>query len=109
LSVAQAKEAGFAADSVTITGHTRAAYFGGKPYVVALIWDSADGRLLGCQMAGGDGAAKRIDTAAVALHARMRLPDMLHLDLGYAPPLATVWDPFLIAVYQANKKWKSGG
>jgi NADPH-dependent 2,4-dienoyl-CoA reductase/sulfur reductase-like enzyme len=109
LSVAQAREAGFAPAQITITGATRAQYFGGKPHVVTLIWDSSDGRLLGCQMAGEDGAAKRIDAAAVALHARMRLPDMLHLDLAYAPPFATVWDPLLIAVHEAHKKWKHGG
>jgi hypothetical protein len=83
-------------------------YFNGKPLVVSLVWDRADGRLLGCQMGGEDAAAKRIDTAAVALHARMRLPDLLHLDLSYAPPFATVWEPLLIAAHEAHKKWKHG-
>jgi CoA-dependent NAD(P)H sulfur oxidoreductase len=108
LSLAAAQAAGFDADALTITGSSRVDYFNGKPLVVSLVWDRADGRLLGCQMGGEDAAAKRIDTAAVALHARMRLPDLLHLDLGYAPPFATVWEPLLIAAHEAHKKWKHG-
>ncbi|MGH9704814.1 MAG: FAD-dependent oxidoreductase, partial [Candidatus Acidiferrales bacterium] len=69
-----------------------------------LIFDRASGRLLGCQMAGEDCAAKRIDVAAMALHARMRVQDMLHLDLSYAPPFAAVWETILIASNEAVKK-----
>ncbi len=104
LSVAQAKEQGFQPDAVTITSTSRAKYFRGKPILVKLIWDRTTGRLLGCQMAGEEGIAKRIDVAAMALHARMRVPDMLHLDLSYAPPFAPVWEPILIAANEANKK-----
>jgi len=60
--------------------------------------------MLGCQMAGEEGIAKRIDVAAMALHARMRIPEILHLDLSYAPPFAPVWDPLLIAANEAHKK-----
>src|SRR5712692_1650917 len=104
LSVAQAKAHGFQPDAVTITSTSRARYFAGKPILVKLVWDRATGRLLGCQMAGEEGIAKRIDVAAMALHARMRVPEMLHLDLSYAPPFAPVWDPLLIAANEAQKK-----
>ncbi len=40
----------------------------------------------------------------MALHARMRVSEMLHLDLSYAPPFAPVWDPLLIAANEAQKK-----
>jgi NADPH-dependent 2,4-dienoyl-CoA reductase/sulfur reductase-like enzyme len=104
LSIAAARANGFDADSVTITSLSRAKYFLGKPLTVTLIWDRADGRLLGCQMAGEEGVAKRIDVAAMALHARMRVQNMLHLDLSYAPPFATVWEAILIAANEAVKK-----
>jgi len=104
LSVNQAKQHGFQPDAVTITSTSRAKYFHGKPILVKLIWDRSTGRLLGCQMAGEEGIAKRIDVAAMALHTRMRVQDMLHLDLSYAPPFAPVWDPILIAVNEAHKK-----
>lgn len=106
LSVATAKQRGFQPDAVTLTSTSRAKYFHGKPILVKLIWDRTTGRLLGCQMAGEEGIAKRIDVAAMALHARMRVPDMLHLDLSYAPPFAPVWDPILIAANEANKKFR---
>lgn len=104
LSLAEAKAHGFQADAVTITSTSRARYFSGKPILVKLVWDRAARLLLGCQMAGEEGVAKRIDVAAMALHARLRIPDMLYLDLSYAPPFAPVWDPILIAVNEAHKK-----
>jgi NADPH-dependent 2,4-dienoyl-CoA reductase/sulfur reductase-like enzyme len=104
LSSAQALSHGFDPDSVSIISTSRAHYFHGKPIIITLIWDRSSGRLLGCQMAGEEGVAKRIDVAAMALHARMRVPDMLHLDLSYAPPFAPVWDPILIAANEAVKK-----
>ncbi len=103
LSLAQAKVSGFSPQSVAITSISKAKYFGGKPLLVKLIWDQPTGLLLGCQMAGEDGAAKRVDVAAMALHARMRVADMLNLDLGYAPPFAPVWEPILIAAHEAMK------
>ncbi len=103
LSLAQAKESGFSPQSVVIASISKAKYFGGKPLLVKLIWDQPTGLLLGCQMAGEDGAAKRIDVAAMALHARMRVADMVNLDLGYAPPFAPVWEPILIAAHEAMK------
>jgi NADPH-dependent 2,4-dienoyl-CoA reductase/sulfur reductase-like enzyme len=108
LSTEQARESGFQPGSLTITSISHAKYLGGKPLDVTLIWDRASARLLGCQMCGEAGVAKRIDVAAMALHARMRVPDLLHLDLSYAPPFAPVWDPLLIATHEANKKITGG-
>jgi NADPH-dependent 2,4-dienoyl-CoA reductase/sulfur reductase-like enzyme len=99
-----ARAAGFQPDAVTIQSISRAKYFQGKPILLKLIWDRASGRLLGCQMAGEEGIAKRIDVAAMALHARMSIPDMLHLDLSYAPPFAPVWEAILVAANEAHKK-----
>jgi pyruvate/2-oxoglutarate dehydrogenase complex dihydrolipoamide dehydrogenase (E3) component len=61
------------------------------------------GRLLGVQIVGNKGAAKRIDTAATALWNRMTVEEMTALDLGYAPPFAPVWDPILVAARQAAR------
>jgi NADPH-dependent 2,4-dienoyl-CoA reductase/sulfur reductase-like enzyme len=106
LGIAEARKNGFAPDSATITSTSRAHYMHGRPLIVTLIWDRASERLLGCQMCGVGGVAKRIDVAAMALHARMRVPDMLHLDLSYAPPFAPVWEPILIAAGEAMKKMR---
>lgn len=103
LTAAEARRNGFQAEEVTIDSHTHAKYLGGKALTLTLVWDAASDLFLGCQIAGDPCAAKRIDAAAVALHARMHLSEMLHLDLAYAPPMATVWDPLLIAVREAVK------
>ena len=44
---------------------------------------------------------KRIDVVATALHARMSVEQMTHLDLSYAPPFGPVWDPVLVAARKA--------
>ena len=48
----------------------------------------------------GDGVCKRIDVIATALHARMTIEQLAELDLSYAPPFSTVWDPILIAAQE---------
>ena len=60
-----------------------------------------DGRLLGGQLAGREGAAKRIDVLATALHAGLTVADLAGLDLSYAPPFAPVYDPVLAAAIKA--------
>lgn len=109
LTAAEARSTGFQAEEVTIDARTHAKYLGGRTLTLTLAWDAASDLFLGCQIAGDPCAAKRIDAAAVALHARMRLPQMLHLDLAYAPPMATVWDPLLIAVNEAVKSRATKG
>jgi NADPH-dependent 2,4-dienoyl-CoA reductase/sulfur reductase-like enzyme len=104
LSVDEAHGYGFHPASVAITTVSRAKYFGGKPLLAKIVWDKPSGRLLGCQFAGEDGAAKRVDAAAMALQARMRVADLLHSDLGYAPPFAPVWEALLIAANEAMKQ-----
>lgn len=104
LSKAEARAAGFDPGSVTIHTVSRAKYLGGRQVTATLLWDRPSGRFLGFQLAGEDGAAKRVDAAAVALHAQMRVADMLHLDLSYAPPFAPVWEALLIAAGESVKE-----
>ena len=70
---------------------------GAKPITTKLIAEKRTGRLLGAQIVGQEGAAKRIDALAVALWNSMTVEEMTGLDLSYAPPFAPVWDPILIA------------
>lgn len=78
-------------------------YPGSKLISVKILAEQTTARLLGVQIVGGQGSAKRIDTAAVALHAGLSLEDLLYLDLGYAPPFAGVWEPLIIAARMALK------
>jgi len=91
--------------TATIESATRAGYYpSAAPITVKIMAEKCSGRLLGGQIIGNDGAGKRIDILATALHAGMTVDEMIHLDLSYAPPFAPVWDPVLIAVRQIVKQ-----
>ena len=103
LSVEQARREGFSPVAARIAAPSRPGYFGGKPITVELVADAATRRLLGGSVWGEDGVEGRINVIATALHNRMRVEDLEQLDLAYAPPFATVWDPVLIAAQQLSK------
>lgn len=85
-----------------IESTTRADYYpdAGEITVKALA-EKGSGKLLGAQIVGVEGAAKRIDIFATALHAGFTVEDMINLDLSYAPPYSGVWDPVHLAVRRA--------
>lgn len=88
--------------TVVIESTSRSGYFPGTAAMtVKMLAERRTGRLLGVQIVGREGAAKRIDIAAVALTARMTAEQMVALDLGYAPPFSPVWDPVLVAARKA--------
>jgi NADPH-dependent 2,4-dienoyl-CoA reductase/sulfur reductase-like enzyme len=104
LSESEAERAGFRYLTVTIDSFTRAGYFpGSMPIKVKLIVERANGRLIGAQIVGREGAAKRIDVLATAIWNEMSAEEFLNIDLSYAPPFSPVWDPVLIA---ARKAWQ---
>lgn len=100
LNLAQARESGYTARAASVRAADRARYLHGKDILVKLAADRHSGRLLGAQMVGEGGVAKRIDVLAAALHARMTVEQVAQLDLSYAPPFSTVWDPILIAAQE---------
>ncbi|MFB6945104.1 FAD-dependent oxidoreductase [Streptomyces sp. NPDC056237] len=88
--------------TATIESTGRAGYYpGARPMTVKMLAEYRTGRLLGVQIVGREGAAKRVDIAAVALTAGMTVDRMTALDLGYAPPFSPVWDPILVAARKA--------
>ena len=103
LSVDQARREGFSPVSARVTAPSRPGYFGGKPVTVELVADAGTRRLLGGSVWGEEGVEGRINVIATALHNRMLVEDLEQLDLAYAPPFATVWDPVLIAAQQLSK------
>lgn len=73
---------------------SRAGYYpDSKTVYVKLIAEKRTGRLLGGQIIGEEGAAKRIDVLATALSYKLTLRNIIDLDLSYAPPFSPVWDP----------------
>ena len=102
LNEKEARAAGFDIATATIESTTRASYYpGAAPITVKVVADRGSGRLLGAQIVGREGAAKRIDVLATAIWNEMTVDEIQQLDLGYAPPFSPVWDPVLVAVRKA--------
>jgi NADPH-dependent 2,4-dienoyl-CoA reductase/sulfur reductase-like enzyme len=100
----EAIAAGFEYVAVTIDSTTKAGYYpGAQPMKVKLLAERQSGRVLGAQIVGNEGSAKRIDVIATAITAGMTAEDMTALDLAYAPPFSPVWDPVLIAARKATE------
>ena len=101
LSEREATAAGIAFRSARIDSTTRAGYYpGAAPITVKLVAEEGSGRLIGGQIVGGEGAAKRIDTVATAIWNGMTAEEVVNLDLSYAPPFSPVWDPVQTAARQ---------
>ena len=100
----EAADAGIDAVTVSIDATTHAGYFpAAAPMTVRLAFERGTGRVLGAQIVGGPGSAKRIDTVATAITAGMTARDVADLDLAYAPPFSSVWDPVAVAAREALK------
>lgn len=105
LSTEQAIRDGFDVVEAVVETTTISGYLPDtEPMVAKAIAERRTGRLLGFQIVGGTGSAKRIDTAATALTAAMTVEDIVELDLAYAPPFSSVWDPVQVAARAALRK-----
>ncbi|WP_329402201.1 FAD-dependent oxidoreductase [Streptomyces melanogenes] len=106
----EAREAGLQFVTATIKSTNSAGYYPGAALMtVKMLAERRTGRLLGVQIVGREGAAKRVDIAAVALTAGMTVEQMVTLDLGYAPPFSPVWDPVLVAARKAVSAVRAAG
>jgi NADPH-dependent 2,4-dienoyl-CoA reductase/sulfur reductase-like enzyme len=98
LNEREARAAGFVYESARIDGTTRASYLpGAQKITIKVLVEQGTGRLLGAQIIGREGAAKRIDVMATAIWNGMLAEDFGQIDLSYAPPLSPLWDPTLLA------------
>jgi NADPH-dependent 2,4-dienoyl-CoA reductase/sulfur reductase-like enzyme len=98
LCTTQAQQAGFDCLSETIEGTTRAGYFpGAEDIAVKVVIERGSGLLLGAQIVGGRGSAKRIDVFAAAIWAGMTAEQLAGADLSYAPPFGPTYDPVVVA------------
>lgn len=69
---------------------------------IKLIFQPANGKILGAQIVGGEGVDKRIDILATAICSGMTVHDLEALELAYAPPYGSAKDPVNIAGYVAS-------
>lgn len=98
-----AASAGIDADCVVLSPGSHASYYpGARPMTMKVVFEKQTFRLLGAQIAGGEGVDKRIDVLAVALHAGMRADELKGLDLAYAPPYSSAKDPVNMAGFMVE-------
>jgi rhodanese-related sulfurtransferase len=60
--------------------------------MLKLLWDPADGRVLGAQVTGLAGVDKRLDVLATAITGGLTIDDLAQLELSYAPPFGSAKD-----------------
>ena len=97
LSEEEAYGVGFDAVSASVESGSKAGYFpGGGPVFVKLVADRETGRLLGAETAG-ENADKYVDICATAIWGKLSYPDLINLDLAYAPPFGPTLSPVIAA------------
>ena len=86
---------------ITHSGSHASYYPGAKQISLKLLFTDK-GEILGAQAVGADGADKRIDVIATAIHGKLNVEDLTELELAYAPPYGSAKDPVNIAGYVAT-------
>jgi NADPH-dependent 2,4-dienoyl-CoA reductase/sulfur reductase-like enzyme/rhodanese-related sulfurtransferase len=81
-------------------------FMGARPLVIKTVADKTTGRFLGMQAVGTGDVSKRVAMAALALHGRLTIADMVNLDLPYAPPFSPAIDNFVQAIHVIENKWR---
>ena len=101
----EADAAGYGYVTATVESTTTAGYWPGAEWMtVKVLAERRTGRLLGAQIVGRAGSAKRIDVFASAIWNGMTVEEMTFMDLSYAPPFSPTWDAVLVAARKAAKE-----
>ncbi|WP_148410136.1 FAD-dependent oxidoreductase [Murimonas intestini] len=80
-------------EAVIINQKSHAGYYpGATPLTLKLIFEK-DGKILGAQIVGQEGADKRIDMIATVMRLGGNAEDLAKLELSYAPPYSSAKDP----------------
>ena len=92
---------------VTHAAPDKPGFMGAKPVIMKLLAVKTTGKFLGLQAVGTGDVAKRLTTAAMALHGRMCISHLTNLDLPYAPPFSPAIDNFITAIHVLENKWRN--
>jgi len=101
----EARKAGLHFAAQTFLGHSHSSYYPqAKPLRLKIVFDPRTGRLLGAQAAGHEGVMARINTMVAAIYAGLTVKDIAQLDLPYAPPFSSSWDPLHIVASMGERR-----
>ena len=85
-------------------GHHVGYYPGAKPIHLKVLYRRSDGRVLGAQAVGEEGAEKRIDVISMAIQLGGTVHDLSESELCYAPQFGAAKDPVNLAGFIAENQ-----
>jgi NADPH-dependent 2,4-dienoyl-CoA reductase/sulfur reductase-like enzyme len=89
-----ARDLGYDAKAVSTKREIKPHYMpDAKEINLRVIVDAKDGKILGAQAIGEQGAGWRINLFALAIHGHMSLYDLMDAELSYNPPISQMYDP----------------
>jgi NADPH-dependent 2,4-dienoyl-CoA reductase/sulfur reductase-like enzyme len=102
LSTKEAEQAGYSIETTLVESTVKAGYYpdAGK-LAVKLLTEKHTQRMLGGQIVGGPGSAKRIDVLATAIWTQLTAAEFASVDISYAPPFSPVFDAVALAARKA--------
>lgn len=93
-SLEMARNLGYEAQAIFTKKDIRSHYMPDRKEMnLRVIVDSKDGKILGAQAVGQEGASWRINMFALAIQGGMNLYDIQDAELSYSPPVSQMYDP----------------
>ncbi len=102
LSTRDAEEAGFSIETTVLESSVKAGYYPDAGQIaVKLLTEKQTQRMLGAQIVGTAGSAKRIDVLATAIWSQLTAAEFASVDISYAPPFSPAFDAVTLAARKA--------
>lgn len=101
----KALQMGFHAKGISTKKEIKPHYIPGNTEInLRVVCDERDGRILGFQAIGREGAGWRANVFALAIQGGMALSDIMDAELSYNPPVSQMYDPIYQLVEVALKR-----
>ncbi len=82
--------------NLIIAGATPGYFPDQKDMIIEIFFDLDNYKIFGAEIFGEIGVDKRIDVLSTAIYANLKITDLPHLDLAYAPPFSPAKDPVVV-------------
>jgi len=110
LTTETARMLGLSPVSARVTASTRLPYMpDAKEVTVKLLCNPEDRQLIGAQIVGEEHASWRANLASQAMQMKLTVREFRRIETCYAPPLAPVWDPLILAASALERKLEGLG
>ncbi len=94
MTLREAKKSGFNAKKIELHSLNHAGYYPGASMMhMILVYDEATWAILGFQAVGREGIDKKTDVMSVAIRAKMKVWELLTLNMSYQPAFGSAKDP----------------